>query len=192
MSSKWNFNQVNGWKGLQPSNRENQLIAQLPNNYNISNPPGWDNTMLQKSKVDEIVGIQNSASGQSASAQNINAVKEKIAWNVALGPVKSLPMKAFMMYMVGSQISIFPIMMMCMNSFQTIQGLLQFKNATKAFDGNEQKILLTMFWIFGQMLCCGMVIWQCNRMGILPTHPSDWLTFSSPAVSLETSSKNYL
>lgn len=184
----WNFSNVNGWQGLKPSNKDNQLVQKLP--HNNASPPAWDSAMLSKSKVDELVTQQNSASSTTASAQNIIQVREKIAWNVALGPVKSLPMTGFMFYMSGSQLSIFPIMMFGMQMMKILKSLFQYPG--QAFEGNEQKILLSLFWIFGQFLCFCLCVWQCNRMGLLPTHPADWLTFAQPAVATEVRSKNYL
>ena len=38
----------------------------------------------------------------------------KRSWDVALGPLKQVPMNLFIMYMSGNTISIFPIMMVIM------------------------------------------------------------------------------
>uniref|UniRef100_A0A8C8Z2G5 ER membrane protein complex subunit 4 n=1 Tax=Prolemur simus TaxID=1328070 RepID=A0A8C8Z2G5_PROSS len=39
---------------------------------------------------------------------------EKRCWDIALGPLKQIPMNLFIMYMAGNTISIFPTMMVCM------------------------------------------------------------------------------
>uniref|UniRef100_A0AAZ3PUZ7 ER membrane protein complex subunit 4 n=1 Tax=Oncorhynchus tshawytscha TaxID=74940 RepID=A0AAZ3PUZ7_ONCTS len=49
---------------------------------------------------------------------------EKRCWDVALGPLKQLPMNLFIMYMSGNTISIFPIMMVCMMAWRPIQALM--------------------------------------------------------------------
>ena len=28
----------------------------------------------------------------------------------------------------------------------------------------------------------GLIMWKCNRMGLLPTHESDWLAFKEPLI----------
>ncbi|XP_029522347.1 ER membrane protein complex subunit 4 isoform X2 [Oncorhynchus nerka] len=49
---------------------------------------------------------------------------EKRCWDVALGPLKQIPMNLFIMYMSGNTISIFPIMMVCMMAWRPIQALM--------------------------------------------------------------------
>ena len=189
---KWTFTNIPNWKGLKPTQKDNALFIKHP--QTVTNPPGWDNNFLNKNHVDEIVKeVQNpSSSAKSDQAAQLAAVKQKIAWNVAMGPVKSIPMNAFMMYMVGSQLGIFQIMMLGMSVFRILSGFFQFKNANTAFQGNEQKTLMQLFWVVGQLGGLLLCIWKCNSMGLLPTHPSDWLTFSQPAVPVEKSSNNYL
>jgi hypothetical protein len=48
----------------------------------------------------------------------------KRAWDLALQPVKSLPMNVFMMYMAGSTISIFPIMMVAMMAWRPVKAFM--------------------------------------------------------------------
>lgn len=48
----------------------------------------------------------------------------KRCWDVALGPLKQIPMNLFIMYMSGNTISIFPIMMVCMMAWRPIQALM--------------------------------------------------------------------
>ena len=31
-------------------------------------------------------------------------------------------------------------------------------------------------------LLLGLIMWKCNRMGLLPTHESDWLAFKEPLI----------
>ncbi|XP_038630367.1 ER membrane protein complex subunit 4-like isoform X2 [Scyliorhinus canicula] len=49
---------------------------------------------------------------------------EKRCWDIALGPLKQVPMNLFIMYMAGNTISIFPIMMVCMMAWRPIQALM--------------------------------------------------------------------
>ena len=189
-STTWDFSNVQGWKGLKPSSKENSLIQKQPNT--TINPPGWDQTMLSKAKVDEVVAQQNSLANRDVSSQNIAQIREKRAWNVAMGPFKSLPMSAFMMYMVGGQISIWTIMMCGVQGMNAVSKFLQWRPVLKSFEQQEQQVLLFLFWVMGQMATMALYAWQFNRMGLLPTHPSDWLTFSDPQVNLEVSSENFI
>nr|XP_010596607.2 ER membrane protein complex subunit 4 isoform X2 [Loxodonta africana] len=49
---------------------------------------------------------------------------EKRCWDIALGPLKQIPMNLFIMYMAGNTISIFPTMMVCMMAWRPIQALM--------------------------------------------------------------------
>ncbi|XP_038644597.1 ER membrane protein complex subunit 4-like isoform X4 [Scyliorhinus canicula] len=51
-------------------------------------------------------------------------VVEKFCWDIALAPLKQLPMNLFIMYTAGNNISIFPIMMVCMTAWRPIQALM--------------------------------------------------------------------
>ena len=46
------------------------------------------------------------------------------SWDIALAPVKQVPMNLFIMWMAGNSISIFPIMMVGMMFIRPIQALM--------------------------------------------------------------------
>nr|XP_023968832.1 ER membrane protein complex subunit 4 isoform X2 [Chrysemys picta bellii] len=60
---------------------------------------------------------------------------EKRCWDVALGPLKQIPMNLFIMYMAGNTISIFPTMMVCMMAWRPLQALM----AISATDGVHRR-----------------------------------------------------
>lgn len=51
------------------------------------------------------------------------------SWDIALGPMKQIPMNMFIMWMSGNSISIFPIMMVGMMFFRPIQALFAFQQS---------------------------------------------------------------
>ena len=51
------------------------------------------------------------------------------SWDLAIGPLKQLPMNLFIMYMVGSSISIIPIMFVGMMAFGPIKTLFDFSTS---------------------------------------------------------------
>lgn len=60
----------------------------------------------------------------------------KKSWDLALGPLKQVPMNLFIMYMAGSSISIFPIMMVGMLIIRPVKALFtlqqsKYFNSTK-------------------------------------------------------------
>lgn len=86
-----------------------------------------------------------SLQGPSRDGQQQRLV-EKRAWEMALGPLKSLPMNLFMMYMAGNSISIFPIMMVCMMAWRPLKALTATNSTFKSvFRGSDVHFSLLMF-----------------------------------------------
>jgi hypothetical protein len=110
----------------------------------------------------------------------------KRSWDIALGPIKQVPMNMFIMWMAGSSISIFPIMMVGMMFFRPIQAMLAIQNTFKSIEGN-QAAFQKLVYCFGNMLCLAMAVYKCQTMGLLPTHASDWLAFVQPQQRMEWS-----
>jgi len=110
----------------------------------------------------------------------------KRSWDVALQPLKSVPMNLFMMYMVGSSISIFPIMMVGMMFVRPIRALLSMNTTFKMLEGTHA-ISQILVYILGQIVALGLALYKCQSMGLLPTHSSDWLAFIDPQQRIEYS-----
>lgn len=101
----------------------------------------------------------------------MDTLKVKKAWEVALGPVKGLPMTFIMMYMSGNSLQIFSIMMVFMAFKNPVMGLVNTNQAFERFqtETNAAKILQTkLVYIVMQLLALGVGIWKINGMGLLP------------------------
>ncbi|BFZ19440.1 hypothetical protein BsWGS_22479 [Bradybaena similaris] len=110
----------------------------------------------------------------------------KRSWDIALGPIKQVPMNMFIMWMAGSSISIFPIMMVGMMFFRPIQAMLAIQNTFKSIEGN-QAAFQKLVYCFGNLICLALAVYKCQTMGLLPTHASDWLAFVQPQQRMEWS-----
>lgn len=110
---------------------------------------------------------------------------EKRCWDVALGPLKQIPMNLFIMYMSGNTISIFPIMMVCMMAWRPIQALMSMSATFKLLESSSQQWLQGLVYLIGNLLASALAIYKCQSMGLLPTHSSDWLAFIDPPQRLE-------
>ena len=115
----------------------------------------------------------------------------KKSWDLALTPAKSIPMNAFMMWMSGSGVQIFSILITAMLVFQPIRGILGTNAAFAPFQGKpgETRVDLTMVklvFIALQLVNLGLGIWKLQSMGLLPTTESDWLQFIPPKHVLHT------
>lgn len=101
----------------------------------------------------------------------MDTLKVKKAWEVALAPVKSLPMTFIMMYMSGNSLQIFSIMMVFMAFKNPIMGLANTNQAFERFqtETNNAKILQTkLVYVVMQLVALGVGVWKINGMGLLP------------------------
>lgn len=140
-----------------------QIVESLPD------PPGYSNCMFADSNQRE---------------NNKTDLVEKRSWDVALGPLKQIPMNLFIMWMAGNSVTIFPIMMVGMMLVRPIQALLSIKQTFKNIEG-KNSILQKIVYLFGNIAGVGLAVYKCNSMGLLPLHASDWLAFAEPPQRLE-------
>ncbi|KAF6207843.1 hypothetical protein GE061_016292 [Apolygus lucorum] len=110
----------------------------------------------------------------------------KKSWDLALGPLKQVPMNLFIMYMSGNSISIFPIMMVCMLVIRPVKALFTMQHTFKMIEGSHaggQKLV----YFIGNVVNIVLALYKCQSMGLLPTHASDWLAFVDPQIPMEYS-----
>jgi hypothetical protein len=73
------------------------------------------------------------------SPAEVESLKQKKAWDVAMAPAKSVPMNAFMLYMSGSGVQIFSMMVVGMLLTNPLKAILSIKT------GTFHKILVQQF-----------------------------------------------
>ncbi|XP_039487209.1 ER membrane protein complex subunit 4 [Drosophila santomea] len=108
----------------------------------------------------------------------------KKSWDLALGPLKNIPMNLFIMYMSGNSISIFPIMMVGMMLIRPIKAIFTTQVTSKMAEGAQgtgQRIV----YFLGNLANVALALYKCHSMGLLPTHASDWLAFVQPQTRVE-------
>ncbi|CRK39579.1 hypothetical protein BN1723_015526 [Verticillium longisporum] len=118
----------------------------------------------------------------------MDTLKVKKAWEVALAPAKNLPMTAIMMYMSGNSLQIFSIMMVLMAFKTPITGLFAVNSAFERFESDTNKgqmFQVKMAYLAMQVLALAVGVWKVNAMGLLPTTRSDWLGWETVREPLE-------
>lgn len=101
----------------------------------------------------------------------MNTLKLKKAWEVALAPVKGLPMTAIMMYMSGNSLQIFSIMMVFMAFKNPLMGLVNTNQAFERFQSpsiSSQMLQVKFVYVVCQLVALAVGIWKINAMGLLP------------------------
>ena len=90
----------------------------------------------------------------------MDTLKLKKAWEVALAPVKGLPMTAIMMYMSGNSLQIFSIMMVFMAFKNPLMGLMNTNQAFERFQASEsfssQLLQVKFVYVVCQLVALGV------------------------------------
>ncbi|GMR33419.1 hypothetical protein PMAYCL1PPCAC_03614 [Pristionchus mayeri] len=136
------------------------------------NPPGFSTSVH--------VGHQQ-ADADTHADQQAHLAKKR-AWDVAMAPAKSLPMNAFMMYMAGRTVSIFPMMMVAMMVWRPMKALFTVNATFQTLESEDTGSLLLnkIVFVLGNLGAIGLAIYKVHTMGLLPNTPSDWLEFAPP------------
>ncbi|CAL3971366.1 unnamed protein product [Diplocarpon coronariae] len=157
-----------------------------PKPTGISDPPGFTAAASGNKKQQSSSKIAVRA---PPTTEEMDVLKLKKAWEVALAPVKQLPMTAIMMYMSGNSLQIFSIMMVVMAFKNPLMGLMGTNQAFERFESEGTKAQLLMVkavYVAMQVLALALGVWKVNGMGLLPTTRSDWLAWETRRVPMET------
>ncbi|KAI8991330.1 hypothetical protein BDF20DRAFT_909124 [Mycotypha africana] len=160
------------------------------NSCKVDNPIGFEPSALSKFDKNERTYRQLSQANRDELQVTL---KVKRAWDVAMGPAKSIPMNAIMIYMSGTSLQIFTVMVTAMLFFQPIKAIMSVQETFSRFEstGKAKTLpgadLLTpkLTFIGLHLVTILMGIYKVNAMGLLPNTASDWLAFLHPKEVLE-------
>lgn len=165
-----------------------------PKASGIPDPPGYPSQAPTSSKVRTHTGLCFSARPKTQltlycrlqkkdaakdakpprkqpTPEEMDTLKLKKAWEVALAPVKSLPMTAIMMYMTGNTLQIFSIMMVFMAFKNPLVGLVATNQAFERFETESNKakmVQVKLAYVAMQLVALAVGVWKINAMGLLP------------------------
>ena len=154
-----------------------QLMKRSKWCVDFTSPPKHMTFRSTRTKENPVGYTEQKVSTVSGGSSTDSKLISKRSWNIALAPIKQLPMNLFIMYMSGSSISIFPIMIIGMMVFRPIKAMMAYKSSFKMLDVDSQAILQKIVWVLGNWLGIAIALYKCHSMGLLPTAPSDWLAF---------------
>merc|ERR1711879_241019 len=122
------------------------------------------------------VDMHGSSSAATASQRgNGSALLMKRAWDVAKSPIKSIFMLVIMMWMMGTGVNIFSIMLTGYGLWSPIKALISTKSAFEKFAHPEHSLLLPILVFIALTLAQLLLgVYRASRMGLLPTS-ADWL-----------------
>ncbi|KAK4099297.1 hypothetical protein N658DRAFT_498444 [Parathielavia hyrcaniae] len=154
----------------------------------IPDPPGYPSTQATSNSKKKDAKDTKAVQRKAPTPDEMDTLKLKKAWEVALAPIKSLPMTGIMMYMSGNSLQIFSIMMVFMAFKNPIMGIIGTNQAFERFETetNRTKILqVKLTYVVMQLLALALGIWKVNGMGLLPTTRSDWLAWEAQREAVE-------
>lgn len=148
----------------------NSTSPTKPRTGAFPDPPGFTSTTtLQQSKPTK--GGKAVTPRAKPSPEEMETLKLKKAWEVAIAPAKQLPMNAIGMYMSGNSLQMFSIMMVFMLFKAPIQALMNINQTFARFesDGKKQEMLMVKAAFVGcNLLALALGTWKVNQMGLLP------------------------
>uniref|UniRef100_A0A0N4Z5C4 ER membrane protein complex subunit 4 n=1 Tax=Parastrongyloides trichosuri TaxID=131310 RepID=A0A0N4Z5C4_PARTI len=163
-----------------PLNKWKLDLTNCKSNVKLSNPPGFNPRII------------SSQGGESLTQDNKDQQQHllnKRSWDIALQPIKTLPMSLFMMYMSGNAISIIPLMMVGSMFWKNIQAILTVNSSFKVLEEqmSGSMILNKIVFIIGNLLGVLLAMYKFNSMGLLPNGTSDWLDLMEHPEQMQSS-----
>lgn len=134
-------------------------------------PPGFTSTSTLAQSSKPTKGSKAITPRAKPSPEEMETLKLKKAWEVAIAPAKQLPMNAIGMYMSGNSLQMFSIMMVFMLFKAPIQALMSINQTFARFesDGKKQEMLMVKAAFVGcNLLALALGTWKVNQMGLLP------------------------
>jgi len=128
------------------------------------------------------------------NSASYDKLKAKRAWDVAMTPLKSLPMQAFMLYMSGGGVQVFSIgivFVLLLSPFRNLAGINE-AFAQYAPSNSDPKSITSLplhklVYVLCNLLTLGVGLWKCRSMGLLPVGTGDWLAFETRNLPTELS-----
>jgi hypothetical protein len=160
-------------------------FASAPNktlSARVGDPPGYDAALVATGSVRGVEDATVLAKRREAEV----AAKQAHAWSFAKSPASQLPMVCFMMWMSGSGVQIFSIMITLTNVASPVRAILSSAAAFKRFEEPGVDAALPRL-LFCAVHCATLLValYKLDKMGLLPTHASDWLPSAPPLRQLE-------
>ncbi|KAK5129944.1 hypothetical protein LTR08_002705 [Meristemomyces frigidus] len=154
----------------------------------VPDPPGFTPTTAIQSRQSKNTKGTAIAPRKQPSPEEMDTLKIKKAWELALAPAKQLPMNAIGMYMTGNSLQIFSIMMVFMLFKGPITAVLNIQGTFQRLEtesNRAQMLGVKAAFVGCNMLALALGIWKVNGMGLLPTTRSDWLAWETARDPLE-------
>jgi len=137
----------------------------------LPDPPGYTSTSLPAKRGTGSNKQVQTPTRKQPTEDEMDTLKIKKAWEVAIAPAKQLPMQGIGMYMTGNTLQVFSIFMI----FTLFKGPLQAIFMTNRMfvpyetENTKPKLLVVkLAYIACNLLTLALGIYKVNAMGLLP------------------------
>eukprot|EP00038_Savillea_parva_P027402 m.59360 g.59360 ORF g.59360 m.59360 type:complete len:222 (-) comp7884_c0_seq2:1646-2311(-) len=143
-------------------------------------------------------GLLPRVSERTSSSQSgvDDTIVAKIAWNLVVAQGQSLPMNLFMMWMSGSHVNLWSIMMtsyMCWGPIGSLMNMSQrFQQKVGHIETDLDFTVQKVAYVAINLLSLFMAAYKLSSLGLLPTTDSDWLEFMEQGEPAEFSSGGFV
>ncbi|CAF0771518.1 unnamed protein product [Rotaria sordida] len=175
---KWFIDlQIRKHERLAVTTNENNLPTTITNNNNNNNRLLLSPIGYNEQRVSDLI-IQ----------EDDERLLAKRSWDIALQPIKQLPMNVILAWMAGNTFSLMSIMIVVMLFMKPIQAIF---SLSSAFSSLEQEGLVGNIWLhkimyfLGNLTHLALALYKCQSMGLLPTYNSDWIAFADQQTQME-------
>ena len=115
-----------------------------------------------------------------------SAARQQKAYQFAMSQVQAIGMTGFMMYMAGSGVQIFSMMVVGNGLFQPIKAIASSGKIFEPYaDASTDVTGPRALFCAIQLAGLAMALYKLNSMGLLPTHASDWVSGMKPPTPVE-------
>ncbi|EDU45560.1 transmembrane protein 85 [Pyrenophora tritici-repentis] len=155
----------------------NSTPASKPKSATLPDPPGYTAALTKKERSQA-----SKTQRVPPTPEEMDTLKMKKAWEVAIAPAKQLPMNAFGMYMTGNTLQIFSVFMVFTLFKTPVLAVLGLQRTFAPYEtpGTSGRMIgVKLVYIACNLLMLALGIWKVNAMGLLPTTRSDWLAWES-------------
>ncbi|KAI9710259.1 MAG: hypothetical protein M1820_002752 [Bogoriella megaspora] len=167
----------------------NGTSSPKPKSTSFPDPPGYQASITSGGRRgNNSKQASQTPARKAPTAEEMDTLKLKKAWELAIAPAKQLPMNGIMMYMSGNTLQIFSIMMVWMLFKNPINALLNINPTFARYETDSTKanmVLVKLAFVATNLLALALGIWKVNAMGLLPTTRSDWLAWEVERQPLE-------
>eukprot|EP00003_Mantamonas_plastica_P027779 TRINITY_DN6072_c0_g1_i2.p2 TRINITY_DN6072_c0_g1~~TRINITY_DN6072_c0_g1_i2.p2 ORF type:complete len:161 (+),score=49.12 TRINITY_DN6072_c0_g1_i2:368-850(+) len=129
---------------------------------------------------------RRTVSSANKDGNQLSETRSKKAWEQAWAPSKQLLMTGFMLWMSGNAVNIFSMMFTVMAFFTPIKAIIFVNQQFDVYaDKNTDVLLPKIVFVMTNLAAVAMAMYKCWVMGLLPTEPSDFLSWIPNKTPLE-------